>query len=225
MYKVENAIILAAGRGKRLNELTKKTPKPLLAPKGKIIIEDIIEKLIKRKITNVIVVVGYKSRQFKYLKNKYNVQIVKNKKWKRNNNITSIAAVKNHISNSLIVNGDIIIKKNVFKNKYKHSLTYVEQNKNINEWLIITNKKNQVDKIIKDGSSKIGFFQREITFIDENMTKEIINNIKSFDKNEYYEVWVLELSKKYNLPFSVYEIKKDCVFDLDTIKEYNEYDQ
>ncbi|RUM38227.1 MAG: hypothetical protein DSY58_02570 [Desulfobulbus sp.] len=60
-YIVDNAVILAAGRGRRLNELTKITPKPLLKNKNDVpLIEDIIMKLHEKNIKNIIVVVGYK---------------------------------------------------------------------------------------------------------------------------------------------------------------------
>lgn len=223
MLKVKNAIILAAGRGQRINNLTKRIPKPLLAPKNKILIEEIIKKLQEKKINDICIVVGYKSRKFNYLKNKYSIQIVKNKNWKNNNNITSIDAIKNRLNNTIIVNGDIVMRQNVFKTKYPYSLTYVEKNKKINEWWVRVNKNNKIDQIIKDGSSQNGFFQREITFIDKEMGEIIRKNIANFNKKEYYEIFILELSKIHNLPFGIQEIKKNCIFDIDTIVEYNKY--
>jgi CTP:phosphocholine cytidylyltransferase-like protein len=60
-YKVDNAVILAAGRGRRLNELTKDVPKPLLENKNGVpLIEDIIMKLQEKGIMKIFIIIGYK---------------------------------------------------------------------------------------------------------------------------------------------------------------------
>jgi NDP-sugar pyrophosphorylase family protein len=55
----EDAIILAAGRGRRMMPLSKKTPKALAFFKGQTLISQVIKKL-KKKIKNIYVTVGYK---------------------------------------------------------------------------------------------------------------------------------------------------------------------
>ena len=52
------AIILAAGRGTRMGELTKETPKPMLKIKNKPILEYKLNAL-PEEITEVIFVIGY----------------------------------------------------------------------------------------------------------------------------------------------------------------------
>ncbi|MCR8612907.1 MAG: NTP transferase domain-containing protein [Mycoplasma sp.] len=221
-YKVDNAIILAAGRGSRLKELTDNTPKPLLAPRGKIFIEDIIEKLIEKKIKNVIVVVGYLAEKFDYLKLKYGVKIIHNENWNKGNNITSILAAKDHLKNSLIINGDIILKENIFINEYKHSLTYCTKEKNIDEWIIET-KNGQVINFDKNGIDKEGFYQREIIFITEDISNNISKEMNNVNIDEYQEFFIINISNKYNIPFGMYEVKPGTIFDLDNIKEFKKY--
>jgi UDP-N-acetylglucosamine diphosphorylase / glucose-1-phosphate thymidylyltransferase / UDP-N-acetylgalactosamine diphosphorylase / glucosamine-1-phosphate N-acetyltransferase / galactosamine-1-phosphate N-acetyltransferase len=63
------AIILAAGRGKRMGSLTKNLPKPLLKICGKPIIDHAVNAL-PDKISKLIVVVGYRHQQLvDHLKN------------------------------------------------------------------------------------------------------------------------------------------------------------
>jgi bifunctional UDP-N-acetylglucosamine pyrophosphorylase/glucosamine-1-phosphate N-acetyltransferase len=66
------AVILAAGRGKRMNHLTKGTPKPLIKVAGKNLIEHKLDAL-PSEIDEVILVVGYLGDQIKnYFGDSYN---------------------------------------------------------------------------------------------------------------------------------------------------------
>ena len=72
MIQAKRAIILAAGLGSRLREITVKTPKPLITVKGKMFIETIIDALTQAGIYDITIVVGYKAEQFYKLKKKLN---------------------------------------------------------------------------------------------------------------------------------------------------------
>jgi UDP-N-acetylglucosamine diphosphorylase / glucose-1-phosphate thymidylyltransferase / UDP-N-acetylgalactosamine diphosphorylase / glucosamine-1-phosphate N-acetyltransferase / galactosamine-1-phosphate N-acetyltransferase len=57
---VTKAMLLAAGRGTRMRELTNDVPKPMIAVRGKPILLHIIEGLKAAGITDVLIVVGYR---------------------------------------------------------------------------------------------------------------------------------------------------------------------
>jgi len=58
--KVIKAVILAAGRGTRMRELTNEIPKPMIEVRGKPILQHIIEGLQAVGFQRLLVVVGYK---------------------------------------------------------------------------------------------------------------------------------------------------------------------
>ena len=221
MDRVKNAIILAAGRGTRLKHLTDELPKPLLSPKGKTFIEEIIKNLKEKGINNISIVTGYKSEKFDFLKE--NVKLIYNDQWDKGNNVTSIIAAINEIDNTLIINGDIIMNENVFQTEYESSITYVEKNKNIAEWIVNVDKNNNIESFDKIGLGKEGFYQREITFINTELSNKIKKEYHSFNKNEYQEYLVLNTAKKFNIKFKIFEIKPGKVFDLDTVEEFENY--
>ncbi|MDP9291585.1 MAG: nucleotidyltransferase family protein [Verrucomicrobiota bacterium] len=58
---VKKAVLLAAGRGTRMRELTDDLPKPMIAVRGKPILSHIIEGLTAAGIERVLIVVGYRA--------------------------------------------------------------------------------------------------------------------------------------------------------------------
>jgi dTDP-glucose pyrophosphorylase len=59
--KVNQAVILAAGRGTRMRELTAEVPKPMIEVRGKPVLQHIIQGLRDAGIHNVLLVVGYRA--------------------------------------------------------------------------------------------------------------------------------------------------------------------
>jgi dTDP-glucose pyrophosphorylase len=61
MSPVRKAVLLAAGRGTRMRELTSDLPKPMLQVRGKPILAHIIEGLKKAGILDFLVIVGWRA--------------------------------------------------------------------------------------------------------------------------------------------------------------------
>ena len=89
-YKVENAIIMAAGLSSRFAPISYEKPKGLLKVRGEVLIERQIEQLIAAGITDITVVVGYKKEYFFYLEDKFGVSIVVNPEYASRNKNSSL---------------------------------------------------------------------------------------------------------------------------------------
>ena len=113
-YKVDNAIIMAAGYSARCMPLSNVMPKGLFRVKGEILIEREIEQLKQAGISEIIVVTGFMHEKFEYLKEKYEVQIVNNPDYDKYNNMASLYAAKDYIRNSYILCSDNYYEENVF---------------------------------------------------------------------------------------------------------------
>ena len=59
--KIQKAVILAAGRGTRMRELTADLPKPMIKVRGKPVLRHIVEGLRNAGIRDCLVVVGYRA--------------------------------------------------------------------------------------------------------------------------------------------------------------------
>lgn len=59
--KIDKAVILAAGRGTRMRELTAEVPKPMIEVRGKPVLQHIVEGLQGAGIHECLIVVGYRA--------------------------------------------------------------------------------------------------------------------------------------------------------------------
>ena len=78
MTKIDSAVILAAGRGTRMRELTAELPKPMIEVRGKPVLQHIVEGLRDAGVREVLLVVGYRAdavRDFFSDGRRYNVSI------------------------------------------------------------------------------------------------------------------------------------------------------
>lgn len=114
-YKVDNAIILAAGLSRRLAPISYEQPKGLLSVRGEVLIERQIEQLKQAGINDITVVVGYKKELFFYLEDKYGISIVVNEEYATRNNNSSLMAVKQRLANTYICSSDDYFIENPFK--------------------------------------------------------------------------------------------------------------
>lgn len=61
MAKISKAVLLAAGRGTRMREMTADIPKPMLEVRGKPVLQHIVEGLRDAGTTEFLIIVGYRA--------------------------------------------------------------------------------------------------------------------------------------------------------------------
>lgn len=138
-YKVDNAVILAAGMSSRFAPISYERPKGTLRVRGEILIERQIRQLQEVGITDITVVVGYKKEYFFNLVEKFGVTIVVNPEYMTRNNNGSLWLVLDRLANTYICSSDDYFTTNPFEShvyKAYYSAEYVEGP--TNEWCITT---------------------------------------------------------------------------------------
>lgn len=118
-----NAIILAAGEGKRLKPLTNKKPKGLVELFGKSILERQIELFLDSGITDISIVTGYNDKMIKFNQINY----FHNPNFKTTNMVETLFCAEEKLKESTIISyGDIIFEKTVLQklidSKYEISI-------------------------------------------------------------------------------------------------------
>lgn len=125
-YKVDNAIILAAGMSTRFVPISYEFPKGLTVVKGEVLIERQIRQLQEAGVEEVIVVVGHMLEKFLYLKEKFNVKLVVNKEYKVKNTHSSVYAAKDYLKSTYICCSDNYYPNNLF-NSHEYRSNYCAQ--------------------------------------------------------------------------------------------------
>ena len=125
-YRVRKAIILAAGFGSRLAPVTLDTPKPLVKVNGTRIIDTLLDALIQKGITNIVIVRGYKKEQFDELKEKYpTIRFIDNPEYNLTNNISSAMQAVDLIDRCYICEADLYITNPDVIRKYEYVTNYL----------------------------------------------------------------------------------------------------
>ena len=114
------AIILAAGMGRRLGDYTKDNTKCMVPVNGVRLIDRLLGQLAKQQLNRVIIVVGYKGKELReYIGNRYdgvvNIEFAENPVYDKTNNIYSLAIVKDKLQedDTLLIESDLIFSDNI----------------------------------------------------------------------------------------------------------------
>jgi histidinol-phosphate/aromatic aminotransferase/cobyric acid decarboxylase-like protein/choline kinase len=111
------AIILAAGMGKRLGEYTKSNTKCMVEVNGVKLIDRVIKQLAKLKLNRLVMVVGYEGQKLKdYIGHRYDdvlkIEFVDNPIYDKTNNIYSLSLAKDKLceDDTLLLESDLIFE-------------------------------------------------------------------------------------------------------------------
>lgn len=110
------AVILAAGMGKRLGEHTKNNTKCMVAVNGEPLIDRMLMQLRKLTLNRIIIVIGYKGAELKsHIGNRYNdlnIEYITNPVYDSTNNIYSLALAKQKLmeDDTILLESDIIFE-------------------------------------------------------------------------------------------------------------------
>ena len=113
------AIILAAGMGKRLKDLTKDNTKCMVKVNGVTLIDRMLHQIEKQEVSRIVIVVGYKGKKLidyiKTLDIKTPIEFIDNPIYDKTNNIYSLALARHELreDDTLLFESDLIFEDSV----------------------------------------------------------------------------------------------------------------
>ena len=196
--KINTALILCAGLGKRLQPLTLTTPKPLLEINNKSILEICINTIIKLGIKKIFINTFHlKNQIFEFIKNKkfpIDIEIIEDGKEILDTGGGILNMIKNSEDNDFIVfNPDTLWDEN-YVNEINKMQNYYFLNK-LNNILLSVNKKMSFDKNLK------GDFNLINNSLKKNDNKDFIYigcQILSRNLFEKYKIHSFSISEIWN---------------------------
>lgn len=226
MYKVDNAVIMAAGTSSRFAPLSFEMPKALISVKGEILIERQIKQLLEVGIKDIYIVVGYKGEMFNYLAEKFGVHIVENPDYLSRNNNASIYAVKDVLRNSYICSADNYFSENPFEKEVDDSYySAVFANGLTKEWCMDYDEINRITSVTIGGENK--WYMLGHVFWNEKFSKkfvEILNaeyNLPQTADLLWESIYIKHISE---LDMKIRKYNDNVIFEFDTLDELREFD-
>ena len=227
MYKVDNAVIMAAGTSSRFAPLSYETHKGLLTVRGEVLIERQIRQLKEAGIDEVVLVSGYMKERFEYLKAKYGIKIVENNEYDRRNNHSSIYAARDFLGNSYICSSDNYFVKNPFEKQvnepyyaalYAHGPTA--------EWCISEGADGYIDRISVGGENS--WYMMGHVFWDERFSRRFIEILeREYDTPEIQgKLWEAVYADHIDeLKLRIHGYEDDYIFEFDSLDELRQFDE
>ena len=114
------AIILAAGMGKRLGDLTKDNTKCMVKVNGVPLIDRLLTQLSRFSLVKVIIVIGYEGKKLRdYIGQEYKglaIEYIENSIYNTTNNIYSLSLAKQQLQedDTLLIESDLIFEDSLF---------------------------------------------------------------------------------------------------------------
>ena len=234
-------IILAAGMGKRLGELTQNNTKCMIRVNGVTLIERVLDQFSKLKLNKVIMVIGYKGEELRsFIGDSYKglpIEYITNPIYDKTNNIYSLSLAKEQLQqdDTLLIESDLIFEDKVLDKILSDPFPNIALVAKYESWMdgtvvMLDNDNNVLNFVVKKA---FNFDHKEFYYKTVNIykfSKEFLRNSyvpfleaysKALGNNEYYEqvlrvITLLERCELKGLPLEGerwYEI--DDIQDLD----------
>lgn len=226
-YKVDNAIIMAAGYSARCMPLSNVMPKGLFRVKGEILIEREIEQLKQAGVDNIIVVTGFMQEKFRYLQEKYNVHLINNPDYDKYNNMASLYAAREYIKNSYILCSDNYYEQNVF-HRYIYAPYYscVYSENYCDEFCVTAVDDNDYIEAIHRGGARAWYTIGDAFFDAEFSRKFCQFMVDEWDNLQTRNMLMDDFHIKHIKDLKLKKVERPgrSILEFDTLEEIKEYD-
>ena len=227
-YKVDNAVIMAAGSATRFIPLSLEQPKGLYEVRDEKLIERQIKQLLAAGITDITIVLGYKKEMFKYLQDEFPVKFIFNPEYNVKNNIESLYLARKELKNTYICPCDSYYSENPF-NAYEYESFYAgyDSTEKEDEMYAVCDEDNRILDMKKAENS--GHVLLGHSFWRKDFSEKFVA-IAEADRevgeysDKFWE-WLVE-DNLSDLPAFYYkEYTKDAIFEFDYFDQLRQFDQ
>ena len=237
------AIILAAGMGRRLGEYTKDNTKCMVPVNGVRLIDRLLGQLAKQDLKRIIIVVGYQGQALhNYIEETYlkpqtsdfrhlNIEFAENPIYDKTNNIYSLALVKDKLQedDTLLIESDLIFSDRIIPMIVDNPYPNLALVAKYETWMDGTMVRLDDDQNIVNFISKDAFDYNEVdayyktvniyklsqTFSQQKYVPFLDAYTKAVGNNEYYENVLRIISLLNNHDMKALPIGNEKWYEID----------
>ena len=226
-YRVENAIIMAAGMSTRFAPLSYETPKGLLVVKGERLIEREIKQLREVGIHKITVIVGYMKEKMFYLADKFGVEIVVNEDYYRYNNCSSLMLVGKQLGNTYICSSDNYFVENPFEEfVYRGYYSTVFAEGETDEYCVTETTDGIIKQVTVGGENK--WYMLGHVYFDCAFSEQFVSILENEFKQEPYKLQLWEDYYARHLDTLLLEARHysdEIIKEFDSLDELRAFDE
>ncbi len=233
------ALMLAAGMGKRLGKYTNENTKCMVEVAGKKLIDRAAEALKYAGIKKFIVVIGYKGELLKeyLLENVSGLDFafVENKDYDKTNNIYSLFLAREYLAqdDTIILESDLIFQRDIIKklmdSEYKDAavvakyeqwmdgtVVFLDENNNITEFI---EKKNFIHSKVQDYYKTVNIYKFSREFSRKFYLPFINAYIEAYGNNEYYELVLKAIAHLSKSELKGFRLSSELWYEIDDAQD------
>ncbi|MBR1426610.1 MAG: aminotransferase class I/II-fold pyridoxal phosphate-dependent enzyme [Paludibacteraceae bacterium] len=233
------AIILAAGMGKRLGELTQGNTKCMIRVGGETLIERVLRQLDKLLLSRIIIVVGYKGAELReYLSHvsvRTPLEFVENPIYDKTNNIYSLYLAKDYLraEDTLLLESDIIMEDAVLTKLVQHpypDLALVDKYESWMDGTVVTiDEENRIQRFIPNSLFRyeeipqyyktVNVYKFSQSFSERMYVPFLEAYSAALGNNEYYEQVLRVITILDNSPLRALPLEGEQWYEIDDIQD------
>ena len=233
------AVILAAGMGKRLGELTKGNTKCMIEVGGETLICRLLRQLDKHALSKIVLVVGYKAQELKdYLASievQTPIEFVENTVFDKTNNIYSLYLAKDYLTadDTLLFESDLIMEDAVINKLINHpypDLALVDKYESWMDGTVVTlDDENRIQRFIPNNQFKyeeipsyyktVNVYKFSKGFSSHMYVPFLEAYCTALGKNEYYEQVLRVITMLDNSGMRALPLEGEQWYEIDDIQD------
>ena len=225
-YKVENAVIMAAGLSSRFAPLSYEKPKGVLNVHGEVLIERQIRQLKEAGIDDITVVVGYMKEAFFYLEDLFGVTIRVNEEYAMRNNNSTLMLVREKLGNTYVCSSDDYFTQNVFE-PYVYEAYYSAQffKGETDEYCLQTARDGCIVGVTVGGADSYGMLGH--AYFDRSFSRAFVDILeREYDRPEtagkLWEDIYRDHLKELRMVLRPYE--EGVIYEFDSLSDLKQFD-
>lgn len=235
------AIMLAAGRGRRLGKYTNNQAKCMMKVGGRTLIERAADAIKEAGIKKFIIVVGYEAEKLiSYVKSNItglDIEFVHNKDYSGTNNIYSLYLARNYLAqdDTILLESDLIFENRIIRGmlespeknlvavaKYEHwmdgTVTILNGNNEITEFI---EKKDFRFAEANNYYKTVNIYKFSKEFSTRQYIPFLNAYIKAYGKNRYYEMVLKAIAHLSSANLKAYKIEDTAWYEIDDAQDLN----